>query len=61
MTEGKRKLNAVLRRIYCAKIIFFWFHRGEKYHIPDRRAVGEEHDETVDAHAETARGGQTVL
>ena len=36
-------------------------HSWEEKHIANRVAVGEEHNETVDTEAETARGGHTVL
>ena len=36
-------------------------HRGEQQNIADGGAVGQEHDETVNAEAEAARGGQAVF
>ena len=36
-------------------------HRGEQQHVADRGAVGQQHDKTVDAEAQAARGGQAVL
>ena len=38
-----------------------WFHGREQYHIPYRRAVGEQHDEPVHAHAQAARGRKAVF
>lgn len=31
------------------------FHRREKQHVPNRRAVGQQHHETIDADAKAAR------
>ena len=39
----------------------FWLHRREQDHVPDGACAGEEHDAAVDADAEAARGGHTVL
>ena len=39
----------------------FRAHRGEQQNIADGGAVGQEHDETVNAEAEAARGGQAVF
>ena len=36
-------------------------HCGEQQNIADGGAVGQEHDETVNAEAEAARGGQAVF
>ena len=36
-------------------------HGGEEQHITNRRAVGHQHDHTVQAEAQAARGGHTVL
>ena len=37
------------------------FHRREEENVADGRAVGEEHDETVDADADAARWGKAIL
>ena len=34
---------------------------GEQHHVPDRRHVGQQHDQSVDPDAEAAGGGQAVL
>ena len=36
-------------------------HRGEQQHVADGGAVGQQHDQTVHAEAQAARGGQAVL
>ena len=41
--------------------LFFRLHRREENDVADRRAVGEEHDETIQPHSEAARGRQAVL
>ena len=42
-------------------LVRFRAHRGEQQNVPDGGAIGQQHDETVHAEAEAARGGQTVL
>ena len=38
-----------------------WLHRREEKYVADGGAVGEEHDQAVDADADPAGGGQTIL
>ena len=41
--------------------LFFRFHRGEEDNVADRRAVGEQHYESIQAHTQAACGRQAVF
>src|SRR5688500_7795120 len=45
----------------CWSLSSFRSHQRKQDDVPDRRAVGEEHDETIDADALAAGGRQTVF
>ena len=42
-------------------LLLHGFHGREQNHVPDGVGPGEEHDTAVDADAQAARGGHTVL
>ena len=55
-----RLFFVILYRSYDTKSVDR-LHRGEQQHVTDRRAVCQQHDQTIHAEAEAARGGQAVL